>query len=43
MDFEKRKLLNGLFNNKVTKIVTKSDMRNIKKQAIKSKLSSLNK
>ena len=43
MDFEKRKLLNGLFHNKVTKIVSKSDMRNIKKQSIKSKLSSINK
>ncbi len=38
MNFEKKKLINSVFNNKPTPIVNKSDMRNIKKQTIKTKL-----
>ncbi len=38
MNFEKKKLINSVFNNKPTPIVSKSDKRNIKKQVIKTKL-----
>ena len=38
MNFEKKKLLNGIYNNKPTPIVSKKDKRSIKKQVIKTKL-----
>ena len=38
MNFEKKKLLNSVFNNKPTPIVSKTDKRSIKKQVIKTKL-----
>ena len=38
MNFEKKKLINSVYNNKPTPLVSKSDIRSIKKQTIKTKL-----
>jgi|DEB0MinimDraft_6_1074348.scaffolds.fasta_scaffold28689_4 hypothetical protein len=38
MNFEKKKLINSVYYNKKTPIVSKSDLRNIKKQVIQTKL-----